>query len=130
MFWKIAVSKSAILLKMESAVINWSKIRLLIYQFAFCCFFLGYKKYFGSFVACTLFKCFNTPNDIVCFTIWRHLFLKFWLVNTLVFSHWHHQRAVTHFDKVRQSNIRRGKKLGFQLSHRCPPNQKRLYIVL
>ena len=32
------------------------------------------------------------------------------------------QRAVTHLENVRQLNIRRGKKLVFQLSHRQPPN--------
>ena len=39
---------------------NWSKIRLLIYQFAFCCL---KGKYFGSSVCCRLFKCFNSPNE-------------------------------------------------------------------
>ena len=40
MFWKIAVSKSAALFTMESAAVNCSKIKLVIYQFAFCWFFL------------------------------------------------------------------------------------------
>ena len=45
-------------------------------------------------------------------------FLKFWLVSTWFFAHWRHQRA------VRQLNIRRGKKLVFQLSHRQPLTSK------
>ena len=36
MFWKIAVSKSAALLKMGSIAANCSKIKLVIYQFVFC----------------------------------------------------------------------------------------------
>ena len=31
-----------------------------------------------------------------------------------------HQRAVTRLENVRQLNIKRGKKLGFQLSYRQP----------
>ena len=46
-------------------------------------------------------------------TIWHHLFLEFWLVDTWFFIHWGHQRAVTRLENVRQLNIRRGKKLGF-----------------
>ena len=42
-------------------------------------------------------------------------FLKFWLADTWIFDYWRHQRALT---------IRRGKKLGFQLSYR-----HLLYIV-
>ena len=57
-------------------------------------------------------------QHIVCLTIWHHLFLVFWLVNTWFFAHWRHQRAVTHPKNVRQLNIKRGKTLGFQLSHR------------
>ena len=59
-----------------------------------------------------------TVTDIVRPAIWHHLFLEFWLVSTWFFAHWRHQRAVTHVENVRQLNIRRGKKLGFQLSHR------------
>ena len=53
--------------------------------------------------------------------IWQHLFLEFWLVGTWFFAHWRHQSAVTCLEKVRQLNIRRGKKLYFQLSqkHTC-----------
>ena len=47
-------------------------------------------------------------------TILHHLFLDFWLVNTWFFAHWRHQRAVTSLKNLRQLNIRRGKKLGFQ----------------
>ena len=42
--------------------------------------------------------------------------------STWYFAHWRHQRAVTRFKNVHQLNIRREKKLGFQLSHRQPPN--------
>ena len=61
---------------------------------------------------------------IVRLTIWHHLFLEFWLVNTWFFAHWRHQRAVTRLENVRQLNIRRDKKLGFQLSHRQPLTPK------
>ena len=63
---------------------------------------------------------YSHEYHIVCLTIWHHLFLKFWLVNTWFFAHWRHQLAVTCLENVRQSNIRRGKKLGFQLSRRHP----------
>ena len=54
---------------------------------------------------------------IVRLRIWHHLFLEFYF-----FAHWRHQRVVTRLENVRQLNIRRGKKLGFQLSHRQPLN--------
>ena len=38
----------------------------------------------------------------------------------LIFCSQRHQRAVTRVKNVRQLNIRRGKKLGFQLLHRQP----------
>ena len=50
----------------------------------------------------------------------RHLFLEFWLVDTWLFADWRHRRAVTRLENVRQSNIWRGKKLGFQMSHEHP----------
>ena len=59
-------------------------------------------------------------RHIVRLSIWHHLFLEFWLVHTWFFTHWRHQRAVTHLKNVRQLNIRRDKKLRFQLSHRQP----------
>ena len=43
------------------------------------------------------------------------------MVNTWLFAHWHH-RAITHLENVCQLNIKRGKKLSFQLSHRQPHN--------
>ena len=46
---------------------------------------------------------------IVRLTIWHHLFLDFWLVNTSFFAYWRHQRAVTRLKNVRQLNTRRGK---------------------
>ena len=36
----------------------------------------------------------------------------------LIFCSWRHQRAVTRLENVRQLNIKRGQKLGFQLAHR------------
>ena len=39
MFCKIAVSKFKVLFKIENAAANCSKIKLIIYPFAFCCFF-------------------------------------------------------------------------------------------
>ena len=57
---------------------------------------------------------------LVRLTIWHRLFLEFWLVNTWFYAYWHHQRAVTCLNNVRQLIIRRGKKQGFQLSHRQP----------
>ena len=70
----------------------------------------------------------NNENYIyhtVRLTIWHHLFLKFWLVDTWFFAHWRHQRAVTRLEIVGQLNIRRSKKLGFQLSHRPPLYNKK-----
>ena len=60
------------------------------------------------------------PSHIVCLTIWYRLLLEFWLVDTWFFARWRHQRAVTCVENVRQLNIRRGKKLGFQLSNKQP----------
>ena len=36
------------------------------------------------------------------------------------FADWRHHHAATRLENVRQSNIRRGKKLGVQLSHKHP----------
>ena len=57
---------------------------------------------------------------IVRLTIRHQLFLEFWLVNGWFFAHPHDQDAVTRLENVHQLNIRRDKKLGFQLSHRQP----------
>ena len=57
-------------------------------------------------------------------TIWHYLFLEFWLVDTWIFVHWRHQCAVTCLENLRQLNIRRGKKLAFQLSQKHPLNMK------
>ena len=67
-------------------------------------------------------NCFyeKTLSHIVPLTMWHHLFLEFWFVDTWFFADWRHQLAVTHLENVRQSNLRRGKKLGFQLSHKHP----------
>ena len=35
-------------------------------------------------------------------SIWHHLFLDFWLVDTWIFPHWRHQRTVTRLENVRQ----------------------------
>ena len=58
---------------------------------------------------------------MVRLTIWYQLFLEFWLIGTCFFAHPLDQRAVTRLENVRQLNIRRGKKLDFQLSHRQSP---------
>ena len=58
-------------------------------------------------------------------TIWHHLFLEVWLVDTWIFAHWRHQRAVSRLENVRQLNIRWGKKLVFQLSQKHPPYAKK-----
>ena len=54
---QIEVSKSTALLKIESAPTICSKIKLVIYHFAFCCFFSGavvvcLKEVFWLFVSC------------------------------------------------------------------------------
>ena len=51
-------------------------------------------------------------------TIWHQLFFEFWLVNTWFYVHPRDQRVVTRLENIRQLNIRRGKNLDFQLSHR------------
>ena len=61
-----------------------------------------------------------TPN-IVRLTIWHQLILELWLVDTWFFAHTRNQHNVTRLENVRQLNIRRGKKLGFQSSPRQPP---------
>ena len=53
-------------------------------------------------------------------TMRHYLFFEFWLVDTWFFTHWRHHHAVTRLENVRQSNIRRGKRLGFQLSLKHP----------
>ena len=45
----------------------------------------------------------------------------------LIFVHWRHRSALTRLENVRQLNIRRGKKLGFQLSHRQPYDEESGY---
>ena len=62
----------------------------------------------------------NNMVQTVPLPIWHHLFFEFWLVNTWIFTHWSHQRAVTGLENVCQLNVRRGKKLGFQLSQKHP----------
>ena len=57
---------------------------------------------------------------MVRLTMRHHLFLEFWLVDTWFFADWRQHRGVTHLENVRQSNIRRGKKLGVQLSLKHP----------
>ena len=41
----------------------------------------------------------------------HHVFLEFWLVDTWFFADWRQHSAVTRLENVRQSNIRRVKKL-------------------
>ena len=57
---------------------------------------------------------------IVPLTMRHHLFLEFWLVDTWFFC-WRHYRSITRLKNEPQSNIRRGKKLGVQLSHKNSP---------
>ena len=57
-------------------------------------------------------------THLVHLTMRHHLFLVFWLVDIWFFTCWCHHSAVTCLENVLQSNIRRGKKLGFQLSHK------------
>ena len=45
----------------------------------------------------------------------------------LILDHWRHQSALTRLENVRQLNVRRGKKLGFQLSHRQPHDEESGY---
>ena len=55
MFCKIAVSKSAALFKIEYAAANCSKIKKVIYPFAFCCFFWGNSKLLKRSILVSLF---------------------------------------------------------------------------
>ena len=59
-----------------------------------------------------------------------HLYLYEWgtfiqMYTYSTFDVWRHDRAVNRLENVRQSNIRRGKKLGVQLSHK-----QALYITI
>ena len=83
----------------------------------FSCSHLGFLK--NPLLMCK-YSDFDDIN-ILRLTMWHHLFLEFWSVGTWFFTDWRHQCAVTRLENVRQSNIRRSKKLGFQLSHRHPP---------
>ena len=62
----------------------------------------------------------NIDLHTVSLTIWHHQFLEFWLVDIWIFAHWRHQSAVTRLESVCQLNIRRSRKLGFQLSQKHP----------
>ena len=64
--------------------------------------------------------CKQFANHLVRLTMKPHLFLEFWFVDAWFFADWRHYRDVTRLENVRQSSIRRGKKLGFQLSHKHP----------
>ena len=56
MFCKITISKFPALFKIESAATNCSKIKLVIYQFAFCCFFFwGTGQLFKRSILISLF---------------------------------------------------------------------------
>ena len=74
-------------------------------------------------MGCKLFcKSFRTifRYHIVPLTIWKQLFLEYWMIRTWSFAHPQNQRAVTRLKNARQLSIRRGKKLGFQLFYRQP----------
>ena len=83
-------------------------------------------KFVSSGVFCKFSEFFKTyflyyTYHIVRLAIWHHLFLDSWLVSTWFFATWRHQRVVTRLENVCQLDIRRSKKLDFQLSHRKPP---------
>ena len=59
MFCKIVVSKFSTLFKIECAAANCSKIKLVIYQFAFSSFFSGAMA-FGFFVCCRFYESTKT----------------------------------------------------------------------
>ena len=80
----------------------------------------GIHVRYDIYVITCLFNTFAFIH-IVRLTMRHHLFLKFWLVDTWFFADWRHHRAVTRLENVRQSNIRRGKKLGVQFSQKHPP---------
>ena len=73
-----------------------------------------------KFLATVLILQECSMGHIVTLTIWNQLFLEFWLVDTWFFAYPRDQRAVTHLGNVRQLNIKRDKKLGFQLSQIQP----------
>ena len=77
-----------------------------------------YIRSFKTNLICWSCRLHNHISHIVPLTIWHQRFLEFWLVDTWFFAHPRVQRAVTRLENVHQLNIRRGKKLGFQLSHR------------
>ena len=66
---------------------------------------------------------YSTPDNETR-SISRVLIGQHWL-----FAEWRHHRAVTCLENVRQSNIRTGKKLGVQLSHKHPPVVKYYNIL-
>ena len=95
--------------------------------------FWSLSSYWSFYTICTKFEIFSSKHR--SFGIDRYYtysasdnltptFLEFWLTDTWIFVYWRHQRALTRLENVRQLNIRRGKKLGFQLSYR-----HLLYIV-
>ena len=77
----------------------------------------GIHVRYNVYVITCLFNTFAFIH-IVRLTMRHHLFLKFWLVDICFFADWRHHRAVTRLESVRQSNIRRSKKLGVQLSYK------------
>ena len=67
-----------------------------------------------------LYRGWSGQHHIVRLRNWQQLLLEFWLADTYVFAHPLDQRAVTCLKNVRLLNIRRNKKLSFQLSHWQP----------
>ena len=128
---KLQASRPATLLKRDSdsavflrnlrnfAILKniWKRLLLFIlsYQELYHPLFFSHIWPKGTLETYTL-----CATRIVRLTMRHHLFLEFLLVDTWFFTHWRHHRAVTRIENVRQSNIRRGKKLGFQLSHKHP----------
>ena len=84
-----------------------------VFTLDFCKIFINTFFYRTSLVAASGNRWNHTI--FICHTVmWQ------WDItwDTWFFADWRHHRAVTRLENVRQSNIRRGKKLGFQLSHK------------
>ena len=57
------------MLKMEFIMTNWSKIRLLIYQFAFCCFFVGQLFKRSNLVSLFVLDYRKVPKHFLSFNV-------------------------------------------------------------
>ena len=130
-FWRSTISKARFSINYHPLNVSWDKFGS---KHQICSTKKAFLRYSGTGVflwilAKSLRILFTeylraTPPTVSSSppnSIWHHLFLEFWLVvDTWFFAHWRHRRAVTCLENVNQLNIRRGKKLGFQLPHRQP----------